>query len=111
MVDENKLVSWIWAKFFQSLPINVKSQQLVRGTHVSRANILPTSYVEGSDFYETDRQIWYAAVGNNWIYKTGILQTTQTNLPTDLGLNDTGLLAYVSDYAHLLQWTGAGWQW
>lgn len=35
----------------------------------------------------------------------------QNDLPTNLGPNDKGFLINVSDYAHILQWTGTGWAW
>jgi hypothetical protein len=39
-----------------------------------------------------------------------IQQVTQANLPT-LTSSDSGVLIYVTDYAHLLIWTGTGWTW
>lgn len=38
------------------------------------------------------------------------LQVTQADLPT-LGQASAGTLVYVTDYAHLLMWTGTGWVW
>lgn len=38
-------------------------------------------------------------------------QHTQADLPTDLQKGNTGYLAYVSDYGHLLTWTGTAWAW
>jgi hypothetical protein len=39
-----------------------------------------------------------------------MMRATFANRPTDLGANDAGFLWYVSDYAHLLRWTGTGWE-
>ena len=39
------------------------------------------------------------------------VETLQANLPANLTANAAGYLAYVTDYAHLLLWNGAGWQW
>lgn len=36
---------------------------------------------------------------------------TSLNLPVGLGKNSTGLLFDVTDYNHVLQWNGTGWQW
>lgn len=111
MVDQGGLVTYLWTKFFQSLPFNLKTQQLVRGTHSVRTQIFASQYADGSEFYETDRGVWYSAVGNNWIYKAGIMRGNQSALPADLGTNDAGFLFYVQDYAHLLMWVGANWAW
>ena len=111
IADENGLVTWIWTKFFQSLPFNLKTQQLIRGTHAVRLQIFASQYADGSEFLETDRGIWYSAVGNAWKYKAGIMLTSQPGLPIDLGTNDIGFLAYVQEYAHLLMWSGAQWVW
>jgi hypothetical protein len=51
------------------------------------------------------------------LYKTlvnlpaGILAITQATLPTGLGINETGLLVDVTDYGHILKWTGTNWTW
>lgn len=111
VVDDKGLVTWVWTKFFQSLPFSIKVQQLVKGTHSVKTALPASQYADGSLFYETDRKLWYAAVGNSWNYLTGYLQVPQSALPTDLGASDTGLLAYVTDFAHVLMWTGTGWVW
>lgn len=112
MVDDAGICTYLWTKFFQSLPFNLKTQQLIRGTHATRGLVLPTQYADGSEFYETDRNLWYTAVGNAWRYKAGILSVPQVALSqfTDLGPNDTGLLVNVTDYAHCMMWAGTGWQ-
>ncbi len=33
------------------------------------------------------------------------------DIPRDLGRNDVGFLFCVSDYAHVLRWTGLNWEW
>ena len=111
MVNEGGLCTYLWTKFFQSLPFNLKTQQLIRGTHATRLQIFPTQYADGSEFYETDRGVWYSAVGNAWIYKTGIMRQSILAIPLDLGPNDAGFLFYVNEYAHTLMWMGTGWIW
>lgn len=111
MVDQGGLVTYLWTKFFQSLPFNLKTQQLVRGTHAVRTQIFASQYADGSEFYETDRGVWYSAVGNNWIYKSGVMRQSILAKPTDLTPNDAGFLFYVNEYAHVLMWTVNGWVW
>jgi hypothetical protein len=51
-------------------------------------------------------------VGN--VITPRVFQCTQANLATiaaGLSAVDIGALAWVTDYDHLLQWTGTGWQW
>lgn len=48
-----------------------------------------------------------------WVYQDGMLNRTQAQLAglaTLLSTVHTGLLVYVTDYAHMLQWTGTAWQ-
>lgn len=48
-----------------------------------------------------------------WVYQDGMLNRTQAQLAglaTLLSTVHTGLLVYVTDYAHILQWTGSAWQ-
>jgi hypothetical protein len=40
-----------------------------------------------------------------------VLQVTQANLPTNWGAENAGETVYVTNYAHLLIWTGSGWMW
>lgn len=45
----------------------------------------------------------------SWCYASGQVRATFANKPTPGG-DDTGLLWSVTDYAHLLRWTGTGWE-
>jgi hypothetical protein len=45
------------------------------------------------------------------ILSSAITDYTQNNLPTNLTANQKGFLISVSDYAHILRWTGSGWTW
>ena len=83
----------------------------LQNTHAKRLATSAANYPDGTLFYETDRTIYYIARGKNWVYDHGNYPINQQALPTDLGISDTGFLAYVTDFAHLLQWTGTGWNW
>lgn len=84
---------------------------LISSAHATRQSIPANQYADGSDFYETDRTVYYKAITGNWKYASGICQVTQDSIPTDLGANDAGFLVYVADYAHLLIWNGNSWTW
>lgn len=88
-----------------------RTPTLISSSHATRSSIQANQYADGSDFYETDRTVFYKAIGGSWIWQSGIYQVTQANIPTDLGANDNGFLLYVTDYAHLLQWNGNSWRW
>lgn len=106
-----KLVSREWLKFFQQGALASAVPAFITDTHANRAAIPASNYASGSIYFETDRQIAYIAVSGTWFYFVGTLQANQADLPTDLGIDDTNLLVNVTDYAHLLIWTGTGWTW
>lgn len=81
------------------------------GTHAQRVGRpLPA---DASIFTETDRNgLVYQIQGRVWVYVSGTYQRTQTQLAAlaaTLGSNDTGLLVDVTDFAHVLRWTGTAW--
>jgi hypothetical protein len=45
------------------------------------------------------------------IAASAITDFAQNNLPSNLTINQKGFLINVSDYAHILKWTGTGWTW
>lgn len=54
----------------------------------------------------------YSAANTSWSYIAGIVQRTQANLSaltSLLGGADTGLLVDITDFAHVLRWTGTAW--
>lgn len=115
--DENGNITQPWITWLQSLvnKLNPVVTQFLSGTHAQRVSgsILASAYPSGSIYYETDRKLWYVAINATWTYLAGIYAVTQSNIPQtgDIGTGDTGLLVYVSDYAHLLQWNGAAFSW
>lgn len=108
---DGQTVSWQWIQWFNGVALSKNVASFVTGTHSQRQIIPAANYADGTLFFETDRQIVYIAVSGAWFYFTGTIQTVQASLPTDLGANDLNLLVEVTDYAHLLQWTGTGWVW
>lgn len=106
-------------EFFQKINVPAKIQTQTIGTHAQRVAVDASKVTAGSTFIESDRGgLVYRAQNGVWTYHAGVFQVLQQNLPTDLKPSDVGTLVYVTDYAHLLQWsvrpdlpTGYGWNW
>lgn len=103
----------VWARQFQQLDqafgvINGEGGSLI-GLHSERLAELVTDLPAGELWYETDRTVSYIA-STDWMYISGIFKATRVNAPTDLGVNDAGFLFYVTDFAHLMKWSGAVWE-
>ncbi len=81
-------------------------------THATRASANLAAV--GTYGTESDRTVVYQVqtVGSAkvWVYVSGVFKADFADEPTDLGPYDTGFLWDVSDYAHLLRWTGTGWE-
>lgn len=64
-------------------------------------------------FEASDRNyVAWVSTGSAWIYAYGIHSRTQSQLATlaaTLGTNDAGYLVWVTDYEHLLRWSGSAW--
>lgn len=84
------------------------------GTHAARLSA-GVSAGAGALWIETDRNdVVYQLEAGAWHYVAGIYPRTQAQLvafAATLGPNDAGYLVNVTDYAHILQWGGAAWQW
>lgn len=78
-------------------------------TRASRANYPPAQY-PATLFFETDSKLVYVSDGTNWTYAAGFYQLTQSQIAAfiaGLGANDAHLVLDVTDYRHMLQWTGS----
>lgn len=83
---------------------------ILSGTHGARP--ATTNYPVNAEYLETDRNALYRNVAGTWtLSRTAILSCTQATLPGSLGSGDAGLLVWVTDYCHMLEWNGTGWQW
>lgn len=105
------LTSFAVTNFISRLLTPAKIPQLLLQTHAQRLATSAGKYPGGSLVFETDRSVYYLAQSNSWVYAFGIMQVVQLTLPGDLGAADTGFLALVADFMHLLQWTGQNWAW
>lgn len=83
---------------------------VISDTHANRAKYPNSAFQVDMLFVETDRLLIYRNTGAAWVYVAGTYTDTLANIPT-LGTNDAGLLFGVSDYAHLLKWSGTAWGW
>lgn len=86
---------------------------IIQDVHANRILHPPGPLPLGSIYIETDRGLTYinrfVSSTNAWVYLEGTFQQTQSQvaaLVATLGVNDTGLLLDVTDYAHVLRWTG-----
>jgi hypothetical protein len=88
------------------------SAEILDGAHASRVNTLVAP--DASIYVETDRDgLIYQVESRVWQYVAGTYQRTQSQLAalaSTLGALDTGLRVEVTDYGHVLRWTGTGWQ-
>lgn len=115
-LDKQGNVTKPWLNWFQSLvnKLNPVMPQCLVGSHAARTNISAGDYPSGTTYHETDRNLRYVVENGAWIYFAGTYQVTQSDVEsasTGLGANDTGLLLYVSDYAHQLVWNGDSFTW
>jgi hypothetical protein len=87
------------------------ARDILLRTHSGRESVKATDNSAGSIYYESDRQSYYIAVNGVWTYLGGLYSAFQAALPTDLGTADANFLMNVTDFGHLLRWTGTGWVW
>ena len=105
-------MTWNWQTWFREVVRVINARQFqITDSHANRANYPASSYADGTTFWETNRTVYYVAIASAWKYASGMMATTQAGLPADLGLNDAGFLAFVTDYGHLLRWSGSAWTW
>lgn len=107
-----------WYLFFEAAQLYASTAGgiLRYGVRADRQSIDLESLLDGTLWIETDTGLkyqWQAAT-LSWVYISGVYARTQAQLSAlgaTLGVDDTGLLVNVTDFAHILQWTGAAWSW
>jgi hypothetical protein len=122
LVDDQKLVTREWFLYLDSLD---KKALVTYGTRSSRTANRPADF-ESSLWVETDTGLIYQSRGVvtvsgktvSWTYAGGAYQRTQAQLAAlaaaiaaALTTNDVGLLVEVTDFRHILRWTGTAWSW
>lgn len=111
-LDDTGFFVYAWRRFFQDLELfRQNAPTYFFSSHAGRVTTNPLNVGQGTIYYETDRTVSYIATPSIWQYFAGIYGDVLTNLPVDLDGPDVGFLFYSTDFAHLLQWNGNGWQW
>ncbi len=105
-----------WEVFFNFLARQATNgaQAVVYGTNADRLAINTDERPDGEAFVESDTGLVYQSRNGAWIYVAGTYRRTQSQLSAlaaTLGTNDAGLLVEVTDYRHVLRWTGSAWSW
>jgi hypothetical protein len=86
------------------------SSSIIVDTHANRiANFPGANFPTGALFFESDRRVLYIIISANWTYLGGVMVTTQSGIPNDLGTHDTNFVVSVTDYNHNLIWGGSSW--
>lgn len=81
---------------------------VVSDTQANRANYPNSTFPMDTLFVATDWLVTYRNTGAAWRYVSGTYAAALASIPT-LGTNDAGFLFAVTDYAHLLRWSGTTW--
>lgn len=101
-----------WGLLFTDLCRDLDKIRAVAVTHATRLARYPAGDQEdGALLVETDRRFLYRALGKNWIAVGGTMEAARADAPTDLAANDAGVRLHVTDFGHVLRWTGTIWEW
>jgi hypothetical protein len=123
-LDEiNVRLLWLGRQIKRAASSSSDSPFLI-GTRAERLVQYPsTSYTAGQQFLETDTGLTYvnrqigSGPGLAWYYLAGTVSVAYSSplashaaFVRGLTSQDAGLLVNVTDFAHVLQWTGTSWQ-
>jgi len=101
-----------WVNWFQLLEaLRTSTPQFASGTNAQRGSTNAAIYPDGTIYYESDRKVFYIIIGKVFRYLAGEFQCQQFQIPTNLGVNDAGFIANVTDYQHVLLWDGSQFNW
>ena len=101
---KSHLTSRNWAVFFRQLDV----ARIVSGDHEVRASV--GAVLDGTIFYEADRNAFYCLVNGTWRYMGGMMIGWVVDRPTDLGDNDLGFSYITDDWSAHYIWDGSAWQ-
>jgi hypothetical protein len=105
--DENAVLLGLTSQVFRRRPPRV-----IQTAWADRAKYAAGTYREGSLLAITDHPLLFVSKAQAWAYKAGHFRDTLANIPTAaLGTADAGLLYDVTDYDHILRWSGSAWGW
>lgn len=83
----------------------------IAGTNYTVATYVSSIQLTVTATAGTPGAVAYSVKSGKWLWVSGQGASTQANLPTDLITTDAGALWAVTDYMHLLQWSGTAWGW
>lgn len=95
-------------------PGPVSSSDFLFDTHASRLNLYPLSdYSPGTEFYETDREPLYVINDfggmKKWQYLAGEYRSILSDIPSDLGVYDTGYRFWDTEQGVAHRWDDDEW--
>ena len=96
----------------RSLPLLNVVSAVIQDTRANRS-IYPAAQFDGWRYFETDSNstLVYRSTGGVWTYAGGTYSDVLASILTGLTTADAKLLFEVTDYDHVLQWTGSAWTW
>jgi hypothetical protein len=102
---------WVDGTPIQPLPARTIDDliEFFQGTETERLDTDAGSLVEGSVWYETDREVYFIVRSDGWHYLAGVMQAAFASRPSGLGTLDDGFQFWATDYKHLWQFDGANW--
>ena len=112
--------TWFWATDYTTLWVNqlvsgASQWVYVAGMYRAVVASIPTTLISGDDgflFLGTDRNWVWRWSGTAFVLQdhlSNIYRAALASIPT-LGVNDAGAQFFVTDYTHLLRWTGTAWE-
>lgn len=105
-------IAWAWIQWFlqvESARTQFKNSYL-QDTHANRlANYPAANYPSATEFFESDRHVFYIDNGTAWLYQSGVMLAPAANRPIDLGANDTGFAFIATDTGLISTWNGIAW--
>lgn len=131
MYEADGRFSRVWTLFLQSLatpaPLSNTHAKRVETYTDAASNVVPGAYGAGkypvgTQFYESDRGVWYVVVDDGtgahyWKFDRGEMRGDLADIPTDLTADDEGFIYFVTTgtggtiaYHHRARWTGTAWE-
>lgn len=114
LFDVNRIIEGLTTKQSESGPVGLlNAAGVVRfGAFATRG--ASTAHVN-EIFVATDLDyIAWSSTGASWVYAYGMRSVAQADIATFaalLGTNDARVLLEVTDYTHVLKWSGSAWNW
>lgn len=102
-------VTWVSGDLFAA--VTMGSSITINGVVYSIMTFTSTTSLVLTATAGTQVKVAYSTPTIQWLWYSGVFNTTVGSFPTDLTANDTGFLAYEqATYFHMVTWTGTGWK-